>query len=44
MNPPIGIIKLNMSCIIKSDYLTLLPYYHNESKTDIQDQFVHGLS
>ena len=37
-------VKLNTSCTAKSDYLTLLPYYHNESKTDIQDQFVHDLS
>ena len=43
-NPPIGMIKLYMSCTDKSKYLSLLLYCHNESKTDIQDLFVHGLS
>ena len=33
-----------MSCTVESDYLTLLQYHHNESKTDIQDQFAHGIS
>ena len=33
-----------MSCTAMSIYLMLLSYYHNESKTDIQDQFVEGLS
>ena len=32
VNPPVGIIKLNMSCTATSSYLMLLPYYHNESK------------
>ena len=28
-----------MSCAASSSYLTLLPHYHNESKSDIQDHF-----
>ena len=44
VNPSIGIIKMNISSTAKGDYLTLLPHYHNESMTDIQYQFVHGLS
>ena len=40
VNPPLGIMKLNMPCSTKSSYLTLLPYYHNESKSNIQDQFI----
>ena len=34
---------MNMSCTAKSSYLTLLPYYHNESKLNIQDQFIDNL-
>ena len=44
VNPSISVIKLSMSCTVTSDYLTLLPYCHSESKADIQDQIVHGLS
>ena len=44
MNPLIGMIKLNMSCTAKSDYLTILSYYHIRSVMNIQDQFLHGLS
>ena len=43
IDPPIGMIKLNMSCTALSTYLTLLPYYHNESKSDIQDHFIEIL-
>ena len=43
IDPPIGMIKLNMSCTALSMYLTLLPYYHNESKSDIQDHFIENL-
>ena len=32
-----------MSCTALSTYLTLLPYYHNESKSDIQDHFIENL-
>ena len=39
----LGIIKLNISCAASSSYLTLLPYYHNESKSDIQDHFIEEL-
>ena len=35
-HPPLRMIKLNMSCAVSSSYLTLLPYYHNESKSDIK--------
>ena len=28
-----------MPCTAANSYLTLLPYYHNESKSNIQDQF-----
>ena len=43
VNPPIGIIKLNMPCTATSWYLTLLPSYHNESISNIQDQFTDNL-
>ena len=43
VNSPLDIIKLNMSCISTSIYLTLLPYYHNESKLNTQDQFLDNL-
>ena len=43
VHPPVGMIKLNMSCATSSGYLTLLPYYHNESKSDIQDHFIEKL-
>ena len=43
VNPPLGIIKLNMPCTATNSYLTLLPYYHNESKSNIQDQFIGNL-
>ena len=43
VNPPLGIIKHNMSCTATSNYLNLLPYYHNESKSNIQVQFINNL-
>ena len=43
VNPPLGITKLNMCCTATSSYLTLLPYYHNESKSNIQNQFIDHL-
>ena len=43
VNPPLGIIKLNMSCTARSSYLTVLPYYQNESKSNIQDKFIDNL-
>ena len=33
-----------MPCTSQRKYLTLLPYYHNKTQTNIQDQFVHGVS
>ena len=41
MCPPM--IKLNMSCAAASSYLILLPCYHNENKSDIQDHFIEKL-
>ena len=35
VNPPLAIIKLNMSSTATSSYLNLLPYYHNESKLNL---------
>ena len=32
-----------MSCTASSGYLTHLPYYRNESKSDIQDHFIEKL-
>ena len=32
-----------MSCTATSGYLTLLPYYPDESKLNIQDQFIDNL-
>ena len=43
VHPPLGMLKLNMSCATSSSYLTLLPYYHNESKSYIQDHFIKKL-
>ena len=43
VNPPLGITKLNMSHTVTRCYLTLLPYYHNESKLNIQGQFIDNL-
>ena len=43
INPPLGMNKLNMSCTGASSYLTLIPYYRNESKLNIQDQFTDNL-
>ena len=43
VKPSLDIIKLNMSCTAASSYLTLLPYYHNESKLSIQVQFIDNL-
>ena len=43
MHPTSGMIKLNMSCTASRSYLALLPYYHNESKSDIQDYFIEKL-
>ena len=43
VHPPLGMIKLNMFCVASSSYLTLLPYFHNESKSDIQDHFIENL-
>ena len=40
VHPPLGIIKLNMPCPASSSFLTLLSYYHNESKSDIQDHLI----
>ena len=37
MHPTPGMIKLNMSCAASNSYLTLLPYYHDESKFDITE-------
>ena len=43
LHAPLGMIKLNMSCAASSSYLTLLPYYQNESKSNIQDHFIDKL-
>ena len=43
VKPHVGIMKLNISCTAISSYLTLLPFYHNESKLNIQDQFNDNL-
>ena len=32
-----------MLCTTTCSYLTLLPYYHNKSKSNIQDQFIDNL-
>ena len=32
-----------MSSTVTSSYLTLLPYYHKESKSNIQEQFLDNL-
>ena len=32
-----------MPCTATSSYLTLLPYYYNESKVNIHDQFIDSL-
>ena len=37
VHPPLGIVKLNMSCSAANDYLRLPPYYETEIKTYISD-------
>ena len=44
VNPLLCIIKLNLSCTAKSIYLTLLPYFHNEGTSNIQDQLLDNLT
>ena len=43
VHPPLGVIKVDMSCAVSSIYLTLLPNHHNDSKSDIQDHFIEKL-
>ena len=35
--PPLGIVKLNMTCGAANDYLRLPPYYEKEVKGHISD-------
>ncbi|XP_071084800.1 uncharacterized protein [Haliotis cracherodii] len=41
--PPLGIIKLNASCSASNDHLTLLPYYHNESQYEFEDNLIQSV-
>ena len=43
VNPPIGSVKLNISCTATSRYLNLLHCYNIERKLNIQDQFIDNL-
>ena len=43
MHPTLGMIKLNISCAASSSYLTLLVYFHNESKSGIPGLFIEKL-
>ena len=43
INPPIGIIKLNMFCTATSSYIPLLSYHCNKSKSNIQDEFIDNV-
>ena len=38
--PPLGIVKLNMTCGAPNDYLRLPPYYEKEVKVHISDTWV----
>ncbi|XP_046574034.1 uncharacterized protein LOC124282108 [Haliotis rubra] len=38
--PPLGVIRLEESCSASNDYLTLLPYYQNESRYSFEDKFL----
>lgn len=40
ITPPIGVVKLNMTCSASHDRMTLPPYYHNESKYTADDLFL----
>ena len=37
VNLPLVIIILNMSCTVMNSYMTLLPYHHNENKSNLED-------
>ena len=42
--PPLDTTKLGMSCSTTSDYLTLLPYYHNESRVAVSSPLENHLT
>ena len=42
--PPLDTIKLGMSCSATSDYQTLLPYYHNESRFAVSNPLGNHLT
>ena len=42
--PPLDTIKLGMSCSTTSDYLTFLPYYHNESRFAVSNPLGNRLT
>ena len=37
--PPLGVIKLNMSCRASNDYLSLPPFYENKIESHVQDSW-----
>ena len=39
VNPPLGIVKLPISCTASNNYLYLLAFYQNELKYEIYDPF-----
>ena len=39
VEPLIGVLRLDMACSASNSYLTLLPYYHQESKFEGKQMF-----
>ena len=37
VQPPLGIIRLPMSCKASNEYMSLMPYYQKESKFEVED-------
>ena len=37
VQPPLDIIRLPMSCSASNEYMSLMPYYQNESKFEVED-------
>ena len=37
VEPPLGVVRLGMSCTASNEYMTLLPYYQEESKLQVHD-------
>ena len=41
VHPPLGGVRLNMTCGAANSFLNLLPYYEKNIRVHIQDAWVH---